>query len=179
MNKRWICAGCKGIHDESEPSFPAEQCEDGYQVLRCEKTLDHALTAAEIYEAMRGMLYRLDYYVYPSGLSEHWLEYLKRDEYGTWDKAIEAGKSYMVGSDVPTPEFLRKSRSSLTGWMKMAYRWVLMNPDHKLNVSGKRLEYCVSKRGEYVDIALPHHDKGGEKNWITRDGRTKILVNVD
>jgi hypothetical protein len=41
------------------------------------------------------------------------------------------------------------------------------------------LIYHIAKRGEYVEIGLPHHCHGGEKYWVSRNGKTKVLINVD
>jgi len=63
----------------------------------------------------------------------------------------------------------------------MAYRWCLGHPTLCL-VFESRLQsriYHIMKHGEYVEIGLPFHDYGGEKHWITRDGKTRVLVNVD
>jgi hypothetical protein len=42
-----------------------------------------------------------------------------------------------------------------------------------------RLIYHIAKRGEYVEFGLPHHCHGGEKYWVSRNGKTKVLINVD
>jgi hypothetical protein len=34
-------------------------------------------------------------------------------DYGTWEKALDVGRSYLVGATVPTAEFLRVRTSSL------------------------------------------------------------------
>lgn len=101
------------------------------------------------------------------------------DNYGTWDACIKAGKDYLVGDSQTMPEFLRKHTSSMPGWMQKAALWAWYNPDKKLNLRGRRLEYEFCKRGEYVDVALPHHDMGGERNWITRDFHKRVLINID
>jgi hypothetical protein len=110
--------------------------------------------------------------------------YFKNGEdphYGTWDKALEAGRSYLVGNAVPWSQFLRTHASALTGWQRMAYRWCLANPSLQLvcKATLRSRIYHVMKRGDYVEIGLPFHDYGGEKHWISRDGKTKVLVNVD
>ncbi len=102
-------------------------------------------------------------------------------EYGRWERSLESGHSYLVGSDMPMGEFLRRHTSSLTTWQKLAYLWCLANPSRclVLRSNALRREYEIKKRGEYVEIGLLHHDWGGERHWITRDGRRKVLVNVD
>jgi hypothetical protein len=30
-----------------------------------------------------------------------------------------------------------------------------------------------------VEFGLPHHCHGGEKYWVSRNGKTKVLINVD
>ena len=48
-----------------------------------------------------------------------------------------------------------------------------------MNLRNRRFDYDCYWRGEYCVISLPHHDAGGERSWITRDGKSKTLVNVD
>ena len=100
---------------------------------------------------------------------------------GAWDKALESGRSYLVGSAASMRQFLRTHTSALTAWQRMAYRWCLANPSLSLVFEARhqRRIYEILKRGEYVQIGLPHQEHGGERHWISRDGRTKVLVNVD
>lgn len=100
-------------------------------------------------------------------------------EYRKWDKAIEGGKDYMVGDSQDMETFIRTHRSALTAWQKIAYAWATANPFYKLDVRIGRNEWSIYQRGEYVDFYLPHHDAGGEKSYISRDGKTKVLINVD
>ncbi len=101
--------------------------------------------------------------------------------YGDWDKAIDGGRSYLVGSAVSIRQFLRTHTSALTEWQRMAYRWCLANSSLSLVFEARRQRriYQVMKRSDYVEIGLPHQEYGGEKHWISRDGKTKVLVNVD
>jgi hypothetical protein len=101
------------------------------------------------------------------------------DEYGTWDRSIAAGKSYLVGDTQTLAEFIRTHRSSLSAWQKLAYQWALENPTKKLVIDTGRHEWHVYKRGEFVEFGLPHQDKGGERHYISNNGKSKILVNVD
>jgi hypothetical protein len=101
--------------------------------------------------------------------------------YGTWDKMLEAGRSYLVGNHVSWRQFLRTHTSALTEWQRMAYHWCLAHPTLRL-VFEARLRsriYHIMKHGEFVEIGLPYHDYGGEKHWVSRDGKTRVLVNVD
>jgi hypothetical protein len=103
-------------------------------------------------------------------------------DYGSWTKALEMGRSYLVGDRVPMAKFVREHTSSLTGWQKMAFHWCTANPSRALELeseSRRWLLYKIRRRGEYVEIGLPYHDWGGERYWITRDGKRKVLVNVD
>jgi hypothetical protein len=102
-------------------------------------------------------------------------------KHGSWDRALESGRSYLVGTSVPLREFVRKHSSVLTRWQRVAYVWCLANPDQCLIFTSFPLRriYEIKKRGEYVEIGLPHHDHGGEKHWISKGGKTKTLVNVD
>jgi hypothetical protein len=102
-------------------------------------------------------------------------------EFGPWEKVLDSGRSYLVGSNTPMPEYLRRHSSLLTTWQKHAYQWCLAKQSCCLVLESRPLRrmYEVKKRGQYVEIGLPHHDWGGEKHWVTRDGRLKVLVNVD
>jgi hypothetical protein len=42
-----------------------------------------------------------------------------------------------------------------------------------------RLIYHIAKHGDYFEFGLPHHCRGGEKYWVSRNGKTKVLINVD
>jgi hypothetical protein len=102
-------------------------------------------------------------------------------EYGTWEKALDVGRSYLVGATVPMPEFQRVYTSSLNEWQCLAFEWCMANPSRMLVFTSPRprLIYHIAKRGEYVEIGLPHHCHGGEKYWVSRNGKTKVLINVD
>jgi len=104
--------------------------------------------------------------------------YLEQDEFWFWKRIIESGKSYMVG-DIPTSKYLRDYSSSLSKWQKAAYMWAIENSNEILVVETKTHHWRVYQRGEYVEFALPHQEHGGERNYVTRNGKTKVLVNVD
>jgi hypothetical protein len=64
---------------------------------------------------------------------------------------------------------------------RLAYAWCMANPSRMLVLTSPkpRLIYQIAKRGEYVEFGLPHHCHGGEKYWVSRNGKTKVLINVD
>jgi hypothetical protein len=103
----------------------------------------------------------------------------KPDDYVGWDKSIEGGKGYLVGESVPTATFLQTHRSSCKPWQQRVFEYCKANPRELVSLRNNRLEYDCYWRGEYCVISLPHHDAGGERSWITRDGKSKILINVD
>ena len=39
-------------------------------------------------------------------------------DYGTWDRALDVGRSYLVGWTVPMPDFHRVYTSSLNEWQR-------------------------------------------------------------
>lgn len=109
----------------------------------------------------------------------------------TWEKLIESGKAYLVGKAVPTKKFIREHTSRLTTWQSLAGLWAIENPSQQLIVEtsdwvrAPRRCYVICARavgdpnGAVVEIGLPHHDAGGERHWISRDCKTRVLVNVD
>jgi len=62
----------------------------------------------------------------------------------------------------------------------MAYEWCVANPSRMLVLTSTkpRLIYHIAKRGEYVEIGLPHHCHGGEKYWVSRRAKIKVLINL-
>jgi hypothetical protein len=105
----------------------------------------------------------------------------REDKYGVWDISIDCGRSYLVGMDVPLASFLSTHTRDLRPWQRVSFRWALANPDQclQLETFDRGLYWTVEKRGEYVEFGLPHQTQGGEKHWISRDGQTRVLVNVD
>jgi len=93
---------------------------------------------------------------------------------------IESGRSYLVGDSQDTETFIRRHRSPVPSWLQSAC-WLAYNePGKRVDLNSRRLHFSVYRRGEYVNISLPHHDKGGEKDWITMHPfHTRVLVNVD
>jgi hypothetical protein len=53
-------------------------------------------------------------------------------EYGTWEKALDVGRSYLVSSTVPLSEFQRVYTSSLNEWQRLAFAWCVANPSRML-----------------------------------------------
>ena len=105
----------------------------------------------------------------------------REDKYGVWDISIDCGRSYLVGMDVPLHSFLSTHTTNLRPWQRVAFRWALANPEKclQLETFDRGLYWTVEKRSEYVEFGLPHQTQGGEKHWISRDGQTRVLVNVD
>jgi hypothetical protein len=72
-------------------------------------------------------------------------------------KALDVGRSYLVGATVPRPEFQRVYTSSPNEWQRLAYEWCMANPSRMLVLTStkSRLIYHIAKRGEYVEFGLP------------------------
>lgn len=109
---------------------------------------------------------------------------LRESVYNSFDKCLEGGRDYLCGKLLDMELFKKKYRSAITNWMKHIVIYSYHHPDEKLVFTIDKgnfgsLTYHIYRRGEYVEIALPYHDEGGEKNWITRNLKTKYLVNVD
>ena len=114
---------------------------------------------------------------------DNWRNDKPPDEWDDWNNALKGGRGYMVGSRVPMPEFLRTHRSKCNDWQQAVWNWCILNPRKALYLEthdrSRPRDWHCCKRGEYVDFGLPHHDAGGERNWISLDGVSKVLVNVD
>jgi hypothetical protein len=97
-------------------------------------------------------------------------------DYGTWEKALDVGHSYLVGAAVSMPELQRVYTSSLNEWQRLAFEWCMANPSRMLVLASTRprLIYHIAKRGEYIEIGLPHHCHGGEKYWSAAMARPRF-----
>lgn len=84
-----------------------------------------------------------------------------------------------MGNETPMPIFLRSYTTSMEAWQKKAFAFACENQDKILHIHTKTRHWQVFKQGEYVEFSLPHQDFGGEKSYISIDGKTKVLVNVD
>lgn len=104
---------------------------------------------------------------------------MRTSDYGTWDASLAAGKSYLVGDSWSMEAFIAKHRSTLRGWQPAAYEWARQNPYWKLCFTIGHRDWEVYACDAFVTFALPHQDAGGERHYISRDGKTKVLVNVD
>jgi hypothetical protein len=101
----------------------------------------------------------------------------------TLAKALESGRSYLVGEGMTAEQFRRRCTSSCLLWQRMACLIAHHHPDITIEVSIELppLIYKVYWRGpEYVEIGLPHQEHGGEKHWVCPPPfKRKTLVNVD
>ena len=118
--------------------------------------------------------------VHPDNRNNH----IPNDQYNTWDACIVAGRDYLVGNSMDLKEFLRKHTSALNDWQQAAYLIAWYFPDVQVIVetghNGPRhYDWAIYCRGEYVNFSLPHQDAGGERDYISRDGRKRVLINVD
>lgn len=102
-----------------------------------------------------------------------------QDDFEKFENMLAAGKSYLYGENMPMEGYLKKAKSSLTEWQKFAFEFCINNPSITLHFSFFKTEWKVYKRGEYVNFSLPFHDKGGEKDYVSLNGKTKYLINVD
>ena len=101
------------------------------------------------------------------------------DPWSTWEAALADGQSYLCGSAVSREAFLRLYRRPRLDWMIPAYAWARQNPDRVLTLYSRHFSWHVYQRGEYVSLKLPFHDSGCEKEYISRDGVSRIKVNDD
>lgn len=100
----------------------------------------------------------------------------------SWDQAIQAGCNYMAGECIPVSQFVELFTVPLTGWQRVAHVWCMANPKLQLELidrSASPQEYIVGRRGEYVEFILSRRRFNKDKRWISKTGRTKVLVDVD
>jgi hypothetical protein len=113
------------------------------------------------------------------GLNEFGPSRTRPDPGATWEAALAEGQSYLCGSSVSREAFLRVYRRPLLDWMVPAHAWARQNLDRVLTLYSRPCSWHVYQRGEYVSFTLPFHDSGGEKEYISRDGVSRIKVNDD
>ena len=185
ITPQWYCAGCKEYHNQvAVPYWQGPEDEEGRNMYCASSHPDKPLEDKQkILAAMyrHGREKNCSISVVTVG---DWLgKALEKDPtLGKWDDAIEGGKSYLVGRDVPTKKFLSTHSSTIsTAWMWLAVQLVTLDPTLEIHAhhDRPRLDYVIRRMGEFVLIGLPHQDAGGEKHWITRDLKRKVLVNVD
>ena len=91
------------------------------------------------------------------------------DQWCKFEEALKSGLDYLG----------RQPKSKVNPMLKPFVDYCFKNPDIRICIETKNRDYEIYKRGEFVNISLPHHCRGGEKDWITKDGITQYLVNVD
>lgn len=153
-------------------NIPAPEVRDANGYLVPQQKEGRTITTSDIWCTFRSQVY-----ICFTAKTSKW--HLEPGEYGFWNKIIECGRSYMVGNGTPMKEYLSSHSSPLSKWQQLAYDWALQNPGSILEVETKTHHWQIYLRGEYVEFALPHQDHGGEKHYVTKNGKSKVLVNVD
>lgn len=145
-------------------------CQAGVAARQADReagTSIHEITAHTVQEAFPGTV----------TVRPNWVP--DTDEYGSWNKMLECGRSYMVGRDVPMSTFIRSHRTRLQAWQRLAFAFCKQHPKLQLHLISPSREWSVYVRGEYVEYNLPHHDMGGENTYVSVDGRYKVHINRD
>ena len=100
-----------------------------------------------------------------------------------WEASIKLGKDYMVGRDGSLLQFISTHTSQLAPWMRYAFHWAVLHPAEVLVLKsrgkGRKVEWHVFARADFVEFQLPYHDSGGEHSYISIDCNTKVHVNAD
>lgn len=97
-----------------------------------------------------------------------------------YDAALQSGKSYLVGDEWPMSEFLASYRNRCKTWQTAIAAFCWDNQRTTVEVDQENYYWKFYRRGEYVEFALPYHDKGGERNWIAKPPFDfRVLVNMD
>ena len=174
---RFVCAGC-GTDHQNIPYFRGPEM-DGKNLYCNDSHPDKPMQDKQkVLQALFQFAREAGYMVWLQSKSEAFLKWEAR--VGNWDQAIEGGKSYMYGSDKPTKEYIRKYSSTLSAiWMKLAYQLAMLDTTIEIHLRSQRLAYHVYKVGEYVEFRLPYHGQGGEKSYITKDGKRKVQTDQD
>lgn len=101
------------------------------------------------------------------------------DKWSSWDAAIKVGIMNFATSEITVQEFVTKHRIAMKPWMKLAYQWAVAHEDSVLIVANDRYDWMVYERGDYVCFQLPHHDRGGEKEYVSKDGKSRVQISED
>jgi hypothetical protein len=181
----WYCVGCKTDHSIDIPYWGGPDGDDEGRNLYCAKT--HPARPMENRDKVMQAMYHYGREKSCSIVVQSVGDWLKQalesdPTLGQWEHCIDAGKSYLVGRDVPTNKFLRTHTSTIcTAWMSLAVQLVWMDASLEVRAHHDRppLDYVIRRIGDHVEIGLPHQDAGGEKHWITKDLKHKVLINVD
>ena len=111
--------------------------------------------------------------------SEFFTPWWNKDTDINWNKSIESGKSYLCGNEMPTEKFITSHTKPLTEWQAKAFQYCKSNPSRQLKIESKTHKYKIHWTVNFCTISLPHQTFGGEKTWISQDGKNKVLVNLD
>ena len=103
----------------------------------------------------------------------------KVDKWATWEAAIKVGIMNFADDSTTVDQYVAERRIAMKPWMKLAYRWARENPDQTLYLDGERFYWMVFQRGEYVVLQLPDHSHGGDKEYVSRDGINRVLIDKD
>lgn len=92
----------------------------------------------------------------------------------SFQRAIDFAKGYLGYESI----------SRVVPWMQLIAGWAWEHPTQEISFSVKRgtslhTDYTIIRCDDHIIIRLPYHDAGGEKTWITKDLRSKHLVDVD
>lgn len=103
----------------------------------------------------------------------------KEDAWSTWAAAIQIGIMNYATGKTTVEKFVAEHKIPMKPWMKLAYQWADLHPDSILCVGNDRFDWLVYKRGVYTCFDLPHHDRGGEKSFVSNDGVYRVLIAED
>ena len=106
-------------------------------------------------------------------------ERIATDEYRTWEAEIDSGWSYITGTNYPRERYVKEQTTAMVKWHRLAFAYCMEHPREMIEVVSDRRHWTVKRRGEYVSFCLPHQDFGGDRTWVSRDGKTKVLVDID
>lgn len=106
-------------------------------------------------------------------------ERIAKDLWRAWEAEIDSGWSYLTGTDYPRERYIKEQTTALNKWQRVAFAYCMAHPQEMIQIESARRHWQIKRRGEYISFCLPHQSFGGDRTWVSRDGKTKLLVDVD
>jgi hypothetical protein len=96
---------------------------------------------------------------------------------GRWAEAVEGGRRVMLGADVAEAEYLARYTVEAAPWQSAAVAFCRAFPRLWLVIGDGSHGWSARRRGEYVEFL--YHAGAREYTYLSRDGATVVLVEID